>query len=52
MTLLGQYNIYYLGLKTAFLYSLTPKLKLSCIVRPFAGGHLEYLKLLKGARVA
>ena len=25
---------------------------LNCIVRSFAGGHLEYLKLLKGTRVA
>ena len=44
---LVQFNVY-IGLKTALLHSII----LSCIVRPFAGGHLEYLKLLKGARVA
>ena len=36
-------------LTTAFLYSITVTLYIImvCAVRPFAGGHLEYMKLLK-----
>ena len=48
---LVQFNMY-IGLKTALLYNIIKTIILSFIVRPFAGGHLEYLKLLKGARVA
>ena len=44
---LCQFNVY-AGLKIAFLYSITySNIILICTVRPFAGGHLEYLNLLK-----